>query len=163
MLRRTVIYNKLKQCGLVPPKCDQKLYLRRNGNSFIILLLVVDYIAFALYDHTLFSQFQNQIEGPFDVKVYTVSVLSRHLRPPTPTHLQHARRIMRYISSITHLGFPCNTIIQPLRLFLCVHADWSGDVETCRSTIRVIFTVNATPVDRRSKRQTFTAFSSRDT
>ena len=66
----SVLREKLKSFGFLPLKLDEKLYILSKENKFIIIVIVVDHLAFASNSSTLISDFKNCLSAEFDVKLY---------------------------------------------------------------------------------------------
>ncbi|XP_026395956.1 uncharacterized protein LOC113290581 [Papaver somniferum] len=65
--------------------------------------------------------------------MYTVGLVSRFMEEPRQSHLQAAKRILRYVRGTTNMGILYNDSEDP-KLVGFTGSDWAGDTEGRRST-----------------------------
>ena len=66
----SVLDERLKGFGFVPSKLDGRLYIFSRNEVFIIVVIVVDDLAFASNSVSLMSEFKTCLSAEFDVKLY---------------------------------------------------------------------------------------------
>jgi hypothetical protein len=90
---------------------------------------------------------------------FAVGVVSHFMAKPQVSHLQAAKRILRYIAGTRSYGilYPRNN---NLRVTGFVDADFAGDEEKARSTTGLVFKLGNAPITWLSKRQSCVALSS---
>lgn len=95
----------------------------------------------------------------------TLSLLSCHLHNPNTTHLQMARRLLRFISGSLHveLHYCLSPPFSTDHFEAAVHANVGGDVATRRSTTGFHIVVSSTAIYWRSKGKTAISLSSDET
>jgi transposase InsO family protein len=90
---------------------------------------------------------------------FAVGVVSRFMANPQTSHLQAAKRILRYVAGTRNFG-----ILYPrandLQVMGYVDADFAGDEDKARSTTGLVFRLGNAPVTWLSKRQSCVALSS---
>lgn len=93
-----------------------------------------------------------------------VSIVSQFAANPTPTHVQAAKRILRYLKGTIghklHLGGSENGDIGNNTLVGYCDANWGNDINTRKSTSGYIFYLGGGVVSWSSKRQATVALSS---
>ena len=65
-----VLHEKLTKWGFQPSTVDPRLYFFRQQTGYILLCVVVDDIAFASNNTRLLTQFKEQMQASFQVKLY---------------------------------------------------------------------------------------------
>ncbi|XP_026430815.1 uncharacterized protein LOC113327916 [Papaver somniferum] len=65
--------------------------------------------------------------------MYAVGLVSRFMEEPRKSHLQDAKRILRYVRGTTSLGIIYNVSEYP-KLIGFTDSDWAGDTEGRKST-----------------------------
>ena len=93
---------------------------------------------------------------------FAVSELSRFVSDPGSTHLQAAKRVLRYLKGTQDLGLkytrPSSDLLN--QLWGCVDSDWAGCVDTRKSTTGYVLMLNGAAISWKSKRQNVVALSS---
>ncbi|XP_057460117.1 secreted RxLR effector protein 161-like [Actinidia eriantha] len=83
---------------------------------------------------------------------YVVGVVSRFMQTPKKSHLETARRILRYVKGTIDFGL----LYKKGRAYKLVgycNADYGGDHDTRRSTTRYVFNLSSRAISWCSKRQ----------
>ena len=66
----SVLDKRLKGFGFITSKFDEKLYIFSRNNELIIIVIVVDDLAFASNSPHLLNEFKKCLSAEFDVKLY---------------------------------------------------------------------------------------------
>ena len=82
---------------------------------------------------------------------FSVSVLSRYLTNPGPTHIKAVKRMMRYLKGTSHMELAFRGTLRPFVGY--TDADWAGDLQTRRSTSGFLFNIGSGAISWSSKRQ----------
>jgi hypothetical protein len=90
--------------------------------------------------------------------VYRVVVLSRFMEEPRVCHLKRAKRILRYIKATLTEGIFYDKNVD-VNLVGYTDSDWTGDIETRKSTSGYAFHLGSGVVSRSSKKQPVVALS----
>lgn len=90
--------------------------------------------------------------------VYAVEILSRFMEKPYQSHLQAAKRILRYLSGTRNHGI-LYSHIDNFNLFGYTDSDWAGDIETRKSTSGYVFYLGDGVISWSSKKQQVVALS----
>jgi len=93
---------------------------------------------------------------------FAVSELSRFVADPGQTHMQAAKRVLRYLRGTKDLGLKYTRPAGNLLNRLCgyVDSDWAGCLDTRKSTTGYVLLLNGAVVSWKSKRQNVVALSS---
>jgi hypothetical protein len=93
---------------------------------------------------------------------FAVSELSRFVSDPGGTHMQAAKRVLRYLKGTKDLGLRyTRPLVDSLdELWGCVDSDWAGCADTRKSTTGYVLVLNGAAVSWKSKRQNVVALSS---
>src|SRR5438477_7855715 len=86
-----------------------------------------------------------------------VSQLSQFLNNPSSTHMQAAKRVLRYLHGTAMLGITYRP--PPLHLQGYSDANWAGDMDTRRSTTGYVVMLNNGAIAWKSQRQPTVALS----
>ena len=70
--------------------------------------------------------------------VYGVGLISRYMEKPDQSHLQAAKKILRYVNGIRNRGI-LYSLAKKYDLVGYIDSDWVGDVETRKSTSGYVF------------------------
>ncbi|XP_027337134.1 uncharacterized protein LOC113850791 [Abrus precatorius] len=90
--------------------------------------------------------------------VFGVGLLSRLMEEPRACHVQGAKRIFRYIKgTLTDGNFYANNV--NVKLVDYTDNDWTGDIETRKSTSGYTFHLGSGAISWSSKKQPIVAFS----
>jgi len=93
---------------------------------------------------------------------FAVAALARNVHAPTQRHMDHLRRVLRYLSGTRTLGicFPrsCSESQEGLQAFS--DSDWAGCKKTRKSTTGFVVTLGGAPVSWKSVKQTVVSLSS---
>ena len=82
---------------------------------------------------------------------FAVSVVSRFMSKPGPMHWMAVKRIMRYLKGTLDMRLRIGG--QHISIKGYSDADWTGDIENCRSIFGYVFFVRKEAVLWNSKRQ----------
>ena len=86
-----------------------------------------------------------------------VGQLSQFLNNPSSTHMQAAKRVLRYLQGTSALGITYRP--PPLKLQGYSDANWAGDMDTRRSTTGYVVMLNNGAIAWKSRRQPTVALS----
>ncbi len=91
-----------------------------------------------------------------------VGLLAQQMQAPTPRHIAHSKRVLRYLIGSVSVGihYNCNGPLDQSSFVAAVDADWDDDKDTRRPTTGYAVTVNGSPIFWKSKTQTVIALSS---
>jgi hypothetical protein len=70
---------------------------------------------------------------------YIVGYISRFMERTTTEHLLAFKRVLRYVIGTVHLGYIYERKKEKLRLVGYSNSDLAGDINTCKSTTRVLY------------------------
>lgn len=90
--------------------------------------------------------------------VFSVHQLCQFMASPTTTHLQDAKRVLRYIRGTLHHGI--SFTLGPLSLTAFLDANWAGDLLDRRSTSGLLVFLGPSPVSWSFKKQPAVSHSS---
>ncbi|MCO5601917.1 hypothetical protein L7F22_056043 [Adiantum nelumboides] len=93
---------------------------------------------------------------------FATNLLSRYMKAPSLQHIQHLKRLMRYLQHTKDYGI-CFYATHPLPtpfLFGCSDADWGGDQETLQSTSGFVYLLARGSISWQSKKQDRVTLSS---
>jgi hypothetical protein len=141
----------MQDCKAVGTPCDQVLARVTDGSagpSKQFMSLVGSELWLAMITHPEMST--------------AVQSFSRHLQATSEEHFAQAKRSLRYLQGVKHLGikFSASSCGDKPELIGFSDADWGGDVDTRRSTTGYVFTLAGGPVSWSSRLQPTVALSS---
>ncbi|XP_074287754.1 secreted RxLR effector protein 161-like [Silene latifolia] len=84
--------------------------------------------------------------------VYGVGLITRYMEKPRQSHLQAAKRILRYVNSTRDHGI-LYTNSSTLKLVGYTDSDWAGDLDTRKSTSSYVFYLGDGVISWSSKKQ----------
>ena len=90
--------------------------------------------------------------------LFAVGLVSRYMEAPTTTHLQTAKRILRYIKGTIDFGLRYYSSAN-YNLVGYSDSDWSGDLDDRKSTTRFAFFMGKTAFTWMSKKQPIVTLS----
>ncbi|XP_066392743.1 secreted RxLR effector protein 161-like [Miscanthus floridulus] len=93
------------------------------------------------------------------VLTYSVGYISRFMEKPTTEHLVTVKRVLRYVADTLH--FDCHyKRKKEAQLIRYSDSDLAGDIDTRKSTTRVIFFLGGNVITWQSQKQHVVALSS---
>ena len=97
---------------------------------------------------------------------HAVNMLSRYMHTPSQTHMNAARRVLRYLKSCTEYGLVYdnggkkNTMNDPLTITAYSDSDWGGDAVDSKSTTGYVVLLNGNLITWNTRKQHTVALSS---
>ena len=97
---------------------------------------------------------------------HAVNMLSRYMHTPSQTHMNAARRVLRYLKSCTEYGLVYdnggkkNTMNDPLTITAYSDSDWGGDAVDSKSTTGYVVLLNGNLITWNTRKQNTVALSS---
>ena len=89
---------------------------------------------------------------------FSVQQLCQFMSHPTTTHLEAAKRVLRYIRGTLHFGISFTP--GPLTLTVFSNADWAGDPTNRRSTTGLLVFLGNNPISWFAKKHSSISWSS---
>jgi len=93
---------------------------------------------------------------------FSVRLISRYMQSPRQSHLNAAKRIMRYLQGTCDFGIliPKGNPDTDMKVTAYSYADWCGDKDDRKSTVGSIFFLEKSPISWRSSKEQVVALSS---
>ncbi|XP_023881757.1 uncharacterized mitochondrial protein AtMg00810-like [Quercus suber] len=92
---------------------------------------------------------------------FSVHQLCQFMQNPTTSHLEAAKRVLRYVKGTLHFGI--HFAPSPLSLSAFSDADWAGDPTNRKSTTGMLVFLGSSPISWSSKKQSTISRSSTET